>query len=98
VCSSDLPALNLDAVIAAAVLAFGFVYIHPFVDGNGRLHRYLIHHVLAERGINPPGVAFPVSAAILHRIDDYRRTLEAFSARLLTLIEWRRADEGNVKV
>jgi hypothetical protein len=40
----------LDAVVAAAVLAFGFVYIHPFVDGNGRLHRYLIHHVLAGRG------------------------------------------------
>ncbi|MFC0220163.1 Fic family protein [Pseudochelatococcus lubricantis] len=29
---------------AAAVLAFGFVYIHPFEDGNGRLHRYLIRH------------------------------------------------------
>jgi Fic family protein len=40
----------LDPVVAAAVLAFGFVYIHPFADGNGRLHRYLIHHVLAERG------------------------------------------------
>ena len=41
---------HLDPVLAAAVLAFGFVYIHPFADGNGRLHRYLIHHVLAERG------------------------------------------------
>ncbi|MGH9440012.1 MAG: Fic family protein, partial [Terriglobia bacterium] len=50
------PAQNMDAVIAAAVLAFGFVYAHPFEDGNGRLHRYLIHHVLAERGYNPPGV------------------------------------------
>jgi Fic family protein len=34
------PALNLDPVIAAAVLAFGFVYVHPFADGNGRIHRY----------------------------------------------------------
>ena len=34
------PAQKLDAVIAAAVLAFGFVYVHPFVDGNGRIHRY----------------------------------------------------------
>jgi hypothetical protein len=68
------------------------------VDGNGRLHRYLIHHVLAERGFNPPGVVFPVSAAILHRIDDYRRTLETYSARLLPLIEWRPTDEGNVQV
>jgi Fic family protein len=37
-----------DAVLAAAI-AFGFVFIHPFVDGNGRLHRYIIHHVLAKR-------------------------------------------------
>ena len=45
------PAQKLDPVIAAAILAFGFVYIHPFEDGNGRIHRYLIHHVLAQRGL-----------------------------------------------
>ena len=33
------------AVIAAVILAFGFVYIHPFTDSNGRIHRYLILHV-----------------------------------------------------
>ena len=59
------PAQNMDTVIASAILAFGFVYVHPFEDGNDRLHRYLIHHVVAERGYNPPGIAFPVSAAIL---------------------------------
>ena len=37
---------TFDAVLAAAMIAFGFVFIHPFVDGNGRIHRYLIHHVL----------------------------------------------------
>jgi len=91
-------ASDLDAVLAAAVLAFGFVYIHPFADGNGRLHRYLIHHVLAERGFNPPGMIFPVSAAILDRIDDYRRTLESYSARLLPLIKWEPTDKRNVRV
>lgn len=107
----DLPALidgltafdrgaaqSLDAVLAAAVLAFGFVYIHPFEDGNGRLHRYLMHHVLAERGFNPPGLVFPVSAVILDRIDDYRRVLESYSRRLLPLIRWRPTDRGNVEV
>jgi hypothetical protein len=89
---------ELDAVLAAAILAFGFVYIHPFEDGNGRLHRYLIHHVLAERGFNPPGMVFPVSAAILDRIDDYRRTLETYSERLLPLIKWESTDKGNVHV
>ena len=88
----------LDAVIAAAMLAFGFVYAHPFEDGNGRIHRYLIHHILAERGFNPPGVVFPVSAAILERIDDYRQVLESYSRRLLPLIEWEPTPEFNVRV
>jgi hypothetical protein len=91
-------AKGLDPVIAAAVLAFGFVYIHPFEDGNGRLHRYLIHHVLAERGFNPPGIVFPVSAAILDRMRDYRDALESYSARLLPLIRWEPTASGNVKV
>lgn len=107
----DLPALiesltafdrtaarRLDPVLGAAALAFGFVYIHPFEDGNGRLHRYLIHHVLAERGFNPPGVVFPISAAILDRIDDYRRTLESYSQRVLPLIRWEPTDKGNLRV
>jgi len=92
------PAQALDPVIAASVLAFGFVYVHPFEDGNGRIHRYLIHHVLAERGFNPPGVVFPVSAAILARIDDYRQVLESYSRRLLPLIEWEPTPEFNVRV
>lgn len=89
---------ELDPVIAAAALAFGFVYVHPFEDGNGRLHRYLIHHVLAECGFNPPGVVFPVSAAILERSEEYRAVLEDYSARLLPVIEWRATERGNVEV
>lgn len=88
----------LDPIIAAAVLAFGFVFVHPFEDGNGRIHRYLIHHVLAARGFNPPGVVFPVSATILARIDAYRATLEAYSTRVLPLIAWRPTEAGNVDV
>ena len=91
-------ARELDPVIAAAVLAFGFVYIHPFEDGNGRIHRYLIHHVLAQRGFNPPGVVFPVSSTILQRIDAYKVTLADYAARLLPHIEWRSTPQGNVEV
>jgi Fic family protein len=92
------PAHGLDAVVAAAMLAFGFVYVHPFEDGNGRIHRYLIHHVLAQRGYNPAGVVFPVSAAILERIDEYRNVLEEYSRRLLPLIRWEPTVDGNVRV
>lgn len=91
-------AQSLDAVIAAAVLAFGFVYVHPFVDGNGRIHRYLIHHVLAQRGFSPTGVVFPVSAAISERLDEYRAVLENHSRRLMTAIDWRPTGGGNVNV
>jgi len=89
---------KIDGVIAAAILAFGFVYVHPFVDGNGRLHRYLIHHVLAGRGFHPAGVVFPVSSAILERIDTYRSVLEDYSKRLLPVIEWDTTPDGNVNV
>ena len=91
-------AVGLDPVIAAAILAFGFVYIHPFVDGNGRIHRYLIHHVLSTRNFNPKGLVFPVSAAILARISDYRQILESYSARLLPEVEWQSTSQGNVEV
>lgn len=89
---------GIDAVIAAAALAFGFVCVHPFTDGNGRIHRYLIHHILARRGFNPPGVVFPVSAAILARIEEYRRVLESYSSRLLLVVPWEPTVRGNVRV
>ncbi len=91
-------AKHLDPVLAAAVLAFGFVYVHPFEDGNGRLHRYLFHHVLAQRGFNPPGVVFPVSSVILERIDTYRQVLEDYSSRLLGKIDWQPTSHGNLTV
>ena len=89
---------RLDPVVAAAVAAFGFVYVHPFEDGNGRIHRWLIHHVLAAAGYTPPGVVFPVSAAILGRIEDYRRVLESRSSDFLPFIDWRATEGGNVEV
>lgn len=89
---------NIDPVVAAGVLAFGFVFIHPYADGNGRLHRYLIHHVLAATGFSPEGVVFPVSAVMANDIPAYQRALEAYSGELLPFIDWRPAPDGNVVV
>lgn len=85
-------------VLAAAIIAFGFVFIHPFEDGNGRLHRYLLHHVLIETGFTPKGLVFPVSSVILKRIDAYRTALEAYSKPRLSFIDWRATERGNVEV
>lgn len=89
---------GLDPVLQAAATAFGFVYVHPLQDGNGRLHRCLIHHVLAERKFTPPAMIFPVSSVMLDRIDDYRTTLQAHSASLMTFIDWRPTPDRNVEV
>jgi len=89
---------ELDPVLKAAATAFGFVYIHPFQDGNGRMHRCLIHHVLAERKFTPPRMVFPVSSVMLERIDDYRKILQGHSGPLMPFIEWRPTPERNVEV
>lgn len=41
---------NIEPVVAAAVAAFSFVFIHPFEDSNGRIHRFIVHHVLSKTG------------------------------------------------
>ncbi len=89
---------NLNPVIAAAIIAFGFVFIHPFQDGNGRVHRYLIHHVLAKKGFTHQGLVFPVSAAILDQIHEYRKVLESFSHPLLDFIKWSTTADNNVEI
>jgi hypothetical protein len=80
---------RVEPVIAAAVSAFAFVFIHPFEDGNGRLHRFLIHAMLARQGFSPPEIVFPVSAAILRDRRSYDAALESFSHTLSPFVSWR---------
>lgn len=89
---------SFDAVLAAAIIAFGFVFIHPFADGNGRIHRYLIHHILAQKQFTHQGMIFPVSSSILNNIGQYRKVLESFSLPLLDFIEWTETKDHNIEV
>jgi Fic/DOC family len=89
---------EFNAVLAATKIAFGFVYIHPYQDGNGRIHRYLIHHILAKMQFTQQGIIFPISASILNHIDDYRNVLESYSHPLLDFIEWEYTKSNNVNV
>lgn len=80
---------SVPAVSAAAIVSYLFVYFHPFLDGNGRIHRFLIHHFLARRRFGPEGVILPVSAVMLNRPADYDASLEAFSKPLLERTEFQ---------
>ncbi len=96
--SRRLLATDLDAVALAAVLAFAFVFLHPFDDGNGRIHRFLLHDVLRRRGFVPEDVVLPVSAVLLKRPALYDRMLESFSARAMPHIPFSMDDRGEVTV
>lgn len=89
---------DVHPVIHAAVVAFGFVFMHPFEDGNGRIHRFLIHNVLARRQFTPKNVIFPVSAVMLQNRDAYDTALESFSKPLLPLVEYEIDEQGRMVV
>jgi len=77
-----------DPVITAAVVAFGFVFIHPFNDGNGRIHRFLVHHILAKLGFTPADILFPISATMLRHRVAYDQALERFSTSAMPFINY----------
>jgi Fic/DOC family len=51
-------------VMRCAVAAFGFIYIHPLADGNGRVHRFLVNDVLRRDGVVQDPMILPVSSSI----------------------------------
>lgn len=85
-------------VIHAAAIAYGFVFLHPFEDGNGRIHRFLIHNMLAYQGFTPEGIMFPVSASMLKNPAEYDASLEAFSRHLMPLVEYSLDEDGRMSV
>lgn len=89
---------DVDPVVVAAVASFGFVFIHPFDDGNGRTHRYMIHHTLANRGVTPEEVIFPVSATMLNQVHEYDACLESFSTSIKPLIDFVSNDDASIRV
>lgn len=75
-------------LVRAAVASFGFVYIHPMADGNGRISRFLINDVLRRDEVVPAPIILPVSATITNSTRnraDYDQVLERFSKPLMHL-------------
>lgn len=65
------------ALVQAAIAHAQFETIHPFLDGNGRVGRALIHVILRRRGLTPVFVP-PISLILATRSDDYMSGLTAF--------------------
>ena len=89
---------KVSPIIHAAVIAYGFVFLHPFEDGNGRIHRFLLHNILSLREMTPQGIMFPISAFLLKNPKAYDASLEAFSKPLLQLIDYRLDDIGKMTI
>ena len=70
----ELLANEVEPAVRVVLGHFAFVYIHPYMDGNGRMGRFLMNVMLASGG-------YPWTIIPLERRDDYMATLESASVR-----------------
>ena len=86
-------------LIKASLVSFGFVFLHPFIDGNGRLSRLLAHHSLNYSESLPdvggsPAI-LPLSVAMKRSERIYLETLESFSKPARALWDVKFIDDGH---
>jgi hypothetical protein len=81
---------DMEPLLRAALVSFGFVFTHPFNDGNGRLSRFLAHYALCQSGALPSGLILPLSTAMKRNERQYLHALQSFSvpARKLWNVTW----------
>lgn len=87
---------HIDPLVAAGIISFGFVFLHPFMDGNGRLSRFLIHQTLCRAGALENGLLLPVSVAMKREERLYLETLQEFSRPAREFWDVRWIDQGNL--
>ena len=68
---------DVNAVAKAAIFHAQLETIHPFIDGNGRTGRALLHRILRQEGVLRNST-LPVSAGLLHNIDAYMASFDAY--------------------
>lgn len=86
------------AVVQAAAVAFGFVFIHPFEDGNGRIHRFLIHDFLIRNNAVEKGMIIPVSAHMVNHLKEYDQILENYSKPLMKRVKFEVNENQSITV
>ena len=68
---------DVSAVAKAAIFHAQLETIHPFIDGNGRTGRALLHRILRQEGVLRNST-LPISAGLLHNIDAYMASIDAY--------------------
>lgn len=77
---------DLPPLVQAAIVHAQFESIHPFIDGNGRIGRTLIHAVLRRRRATRH-LTVPIASALVAHRDRYFAALNDYrSGRAATLI------------
>ena len=70
---------DIQPLAKATVVHAQFETIHPFIDGNGRTGRVLLHKMLRDDGVLRR-TTLPVSAGLLHDVDGYMRAIAAYQS------------------
>ena len=69
---------RVQQLVAVAASHHRLLWVHPFLDGNGRVARLVAHAMLKRSGLGSS--LWSVSRGLARRVGDYRRLLEAADA------------------
>jgi fido (protein-threonine AMPylation protein) len=86
----DLLRDETDPAVRVVLGHFVFVYIHPYMDGNGRMGRFLMNLMTAGGGY--PWTVIPVAERKAYMRPSKRRALARISGRWLN--SWQTLSEG----
>jgi hypothetical protein len=87
---------TIHPLLKTFLVSFAFVFIHPFMDGNGRISRFLVHHGLCRSGKLEQGLILPISVAMSHHESAYLSALESVSKPIRDLWDVTMIDEDNI--
>ncbi|OZI29793.1 hypothetical protein CAL29_16840 [Bordetella genomosp. 10] len=87
---------TINPLLKAFLVSFAFVFIHPFMDGNGRISRFLVHHGLCRSGKLEQGLILPISVAMSHHESEYLSALESVSRPIRGLWNVMMIDDGHI--
>ncbi|WP_305910337.1 Fic family protein (plasmid) [Methylomarinum sp. Ch1-1] len=93
VMQSDMP-----SIAKAAALSSCFVFIHPFMDGNGRMSRYIMQDTLYRTGVIDKQYSLPLSSGILLELKKYYDVLNEKSKNIMKHVDFHLDHHGRLTV